>query len=124
VSPVLDPADILAARDAARQVFVDDKVKRYAVELVSATRDPKGAGVAQLDNLIENGASVRASINLIKLAKASALLAGRTYVSPHDVKSIAHDVLRHRVLVTYEAEAQGKTADDLIEAILDNVEVP
>jgi len=124
VSPVLDPADILAARDAARQVFVDDKVKRYAVELVSATRDPKGSNVAQLDNLIENGASVRASINLIKLAKASALLAGRTYVSPHDVKSIAHDVLRHRVLVTYEAEAQGKTADDLIEAILDNVEVP
>jgi MoxR-like ATPase len=124
VSPVLDPADILAARDAARQVFVDDKVKRYAVELVSATRDPKGSSVAQLDNLIENGASVRASINLIKLAKASALLAGRTYVSPHDVKSIAHDVLRHRVLVTYEAEAQGKTADDLIETILDNVEVP
>jgi MoxR-like ATPase len=124
VSPVLEPADILAARDAARQVFVDDKVKRYAVELVSATRDPKGSSVAQLDNLIENGASVRASINLIKLAKASALLAGRTYVSPHDVKSIAHDVLRHRVLVTYEAEAQGKTADDLIETILDNVEVP
>ncbi len=124
VSPVLEPADILAGRDAARQVFVDDKVKRYAVELVSATRDPKGSSVAQLDNLIENGASVRASINLIKLAKASALLAGRTYVSPHDVKSIAHDVLRHRVLVTYEAEAQGKTADDLIETILDNVEVP
>ena len=124
VSPVLEPADILAGRDAARQVFVDDKVKRYAVELVSATRDPKGSNVAQLDNLIENGASVRASINLIKLAKAGALLAGRTYVSPHDVKSIAHDVLRHRVLVTYEAEAQGKTADDLIETILDNVEVP
>ena len=124
VSPVLDPTDILAARDAARQVFVDDKVKRYAVELVGATRDPKGSNLAQLDNLIENGASVRASINLIKLAKANALLAGRTYVSPHDVKSIAHDVLRHRVLVTYEAEAQGKTADDLIEAILDNVEVP
>jgi MoxR-like ATPase len=124
VAPVLDPADILSARDAARQVFVDDKVKRYAVELVAATRDPAGSGLAQLKNLIENGASVRASINLIKLAKANALLAGRTYISPHDVKSIAHDVLRHRVLVTYEAEAQGKTADDLIEAILDNVEVP
>jgi MoxR-like ATPase len=124
VSAVLEPADILAAREAARQVFVDDKVKRYAVELVGATRDPAGAGLAQLKNLIENGASVRASINLIKLAKANALLAGRTYISPHDVKSIAHDVLRHRVLVTYEAEAQGKTADDLIETILDNVEVP
>jgi MoxR-like ATPase len=124
VTAVLDPADILAARDAARQVFVDDKVKRYAVELVAATRDPAGSGLPQLKNLIENGASVRASINLIKLAKANALLAGRTYISPHDVKSIAQDVLRHRVLVTYEAEAQGKTADDLIEAILDNVEVP
>jgi MoxR-like ATPase len=124
VSPVLDPADILAARVAARQVFVDDKVKRYAVELVAATRDPASSGMPQLKNLIENGASVRASINLIKLAKANALLAGRTYISPHDVKSIAHDVLRHRVLVTYEAEAQGKTADDLVEAILENVEVP
>ncbi|HTE56691.1 MAG TPA: MoxR family ATPase [Kofleriaceae bacterium] len=124
VSPVLEPGDILAARAAARQVFVDDKVKRYAVELVSATRDPAGCGLPQLKNLIENGASVRASINLIKLAKANALLAGRTYISPHDVKSIAHDVLRHRVLVTYEAEAQGKTADDLVETILENVEVP
>jgi MoxR-like ATPase len=124
VSKVLEPISILAAREAARQVFVDDKVKRYAVELVSATRDPAGSGLPQLKNLIENGASVRASINLIKLAKANALLAGRTYISPHDVKSIAHDVLRHRVLVTYEAEAQGKTSDDLIEAILENVEVP
>jgi MoxR-like ATPase len=124
VSPVLTPGDILAARAAARQVFVDDKVKRYAVELVAATRDPVAAGLPQLKNLIENGASVRASINLIRLAKANALLAGRTYISPHDVKSIAHDVLRHRVLVTYEAEAQGKTADDLVEAILENVEVP
>jgi MoxR-like ATPase len=124
VAPVLEPADILAARDAARQVFVDDKVKRYAVELVAATRDPAASGLPQLANLIENGASVRASINLVKLAKVNALLAGRTYISPHDVKSIAHDVLRHRVLITYEAEAQGKTADDLVEAILDNVEVP
>ena len=124
VSPVLEPRDILAARAAARQVFVDDKVKRYAVELVAATRDPAASGLPQLKNLIENGASVRASINLIRLAKANALLAGRTYISPHDVKSIAHDVLRHRVLVTYEAEAQGKTADDLVEAILENVEVP
>jgi MoxR-like ATPase len=124
VAKVIEPSSILAAREAARQVFVDDKVKRYAVELVSATRDPAGSGLPQLKNLIENGASVRASINLIKLAKANALLAGRTYISPHDVKSIAHDVLRHRVLVTYEAEAQGKTADDLIEAILENVEVP
>ncbi len=95
------------------------------VELVARDARPEGAPAWPSSTpLIENGASLRASINLIKLAKAHALLAGRSYVSPQDVKSIAHDVLRHRVLVTYEAEAQGKTADDLIEAILDNVEVP
>ena len=78
----------------------------------------------QLSNLIETGASVRASINLAKLAKSNALLNQRSYTSPHDVKSIAHDVLRHRVLVTYEAEAEGKTSDDVIETILQNIEVP
>jgi MoxR-like ATPase len=124
VSAVMTPAELIAARDAARQVFVDDKVKRYAVALVAATRDPASAGLPQLKTLIDNGASVRASINLVKLAKAGALLAGRTYVSPHDVKSIAPDVLRHRVLPSYEAEAQNKHADDLVAAILDNVEVP
>jgi MoxR-like ATPase len=116
--------DILAARDAVRQVFVDDKVKRYVVDVVSATRDPKAAGLPQLESLIENGASVRASINLVKVAKAHALLSGRDYISPHDIKSIAHDVLRHRVLVTYEAEAESKTSDNIIDTILDNVEVP
>jgi MoxR-like ATPase len=124
VSAVMTPAELIAARDATRQVFVDDKVKRYAVALVAATRDPAAAGLPQLKTLIDNGASVRASINLVKLAKAGALLAGRSYVSPHDVKSIAPDVLRHRVLPSYEAEAQGKHADDLVAAILDNVEVP
>jgi len=94
------------------------------VDVVGATRDPKAAGMPQLENLIENGASVRASINLVKVAKAHALLAGRSYISPHDVKSIAHDVLRHRVLITYEAEAQRRTSDDVIATILENVEVP
>ena len=107
-----------------RQIFVDDKVKRYVVELVSATRDPIAAGMTELENLVENGASVRASINLIKVAKANALLEGRSYISPHDVKSIANDVLRHRILVTYEAEAEGKSSDDVINIILDNVQVP
>lgn len=116
--------DILAARDVVKQIFVDDKVKRYAVDVVAATRDPKAAGVPQLATLIENGASVRASINLVRVAKAQALLSGRTYTSPHDVKSIAHDVLRHRLAVSYEAEAQGKTADHLIAQILENVPVP
>ena len=116
--------EILASRDVVRQVFVDDKVKRYSVDLVSATRDPKAAGLAALAPLIDNGASVRASIALVKVAKAQAVLQGRSYISPHDVKTIAHDVLRHRVLVSYEAEAQGKTTDTVISQILENVPVP
>ena len=123
-STVMPPKEILDAREVVRKIFVDDKVKRYVVELVSATRDPVAAGMTELQNLIENGASVRASINLVKLAKANALLEGRSYISPHDVKTIAHDVLRHRILVTYEAEAEGKNSDDIIDVILDNVQVP
>ena len=123
-SRILSGEDILAARAASQKIFVDDKVKRYVVDLVAATREPKAAGLGQLENLIENGASVRASINLIKVAKAHALMAGRDYISPHDVKTIARDVLRHRVLVTYEAEAQNQTADTIVETILENIEVP
>ena len=123
-SKVMGTDEILAARDVVRQVFVDDKVKRYAVELVAATRDPKTAGLPALAPLIDNGASVRASLALIKVAKAQAVLSGRSYISPHDVKTIAHDVLRHRLLVSYEAEAQGKTTDHVIAQILENVPVP
>ncbi|MGN6108647.1 MAG: AAA family ATPase [Kofleriaceae bacterium] len=123
-SKVMTTDEILAARDVVRQVFVDDKVKRYAVDLVAATRDPKGSNLPQLATLIDNGASVRASISLIKVAKAQAVLSGRSYISPHDVKTIAHDVLRHRILVSYEAEAQGKTTDHVIAQILENVPVP
>jgi MoxR-like ATPase len=123
-SKVMTTDEILAAREATRQVFVDDKVKRYAVDLVAATRDPRGSNLANLAPLIDNGASVRASIALIKVAKAQALLSGRSYISPHDVKTIAHDVLRHRILVSYEAEAQGKTTDHVIAQILENVPVP
>ncbi len=124
VSKVLSPHEILAAREAVRQIFVDDKVKRYVVDLVAATRDPQAAKLPQLKSLIECGASVRASLNLIKVAKANALMAGRNYISPHDVKSIAHDVLRHRLILSYEAEAENKTADDIVTTILENVAVP
>lgn len=124
VNQVMTPAQILAARDVVSRVFVDDKVKRYVVDLVSATRNPVGPRLESIKTLIEYGASTRASIFLVKVAKAHALLSGRSYVTPHDVKSIAHDVLRHRVLVTYEAEAQEKSSDDVIHAILENVEVP
>ena len=89
-----------------------------------ATRDPKAGNLPNLAPLIDNGASPRASIALIKVAKAQALLSGRSYISPHDVKTIAHDVLRHRLLVSYEAEAQGKTTDHVIAQILENVPVP
>ena len=121
---VITATDILTARDVARRVFVDEKVKRYAVDLVAATRAPAASGLAELDNLIEFGASVRASLNLVKLAKSHALLAGRGYTSPHDVKTVAPDVLRHRVAVTYEAEAEGKSSDDVVDTILAHVEVP
>ena len=121
---VLSILDILSAREGVRGVFVDDKVKHYAVDLVAATRDPRAAGLPDLETLIENGASVRASLNLVRLAKAHAMLAGRTYTSPHDVKSIAADVLRHRVAVTYEAEAEGQNSDDIVATILNNIDVP
>ncbi len=123
-SKMMTPEEILAAREVTRQVFVDDKVKKYVVDVVAATRDPEAAGLPELKNLIENGASVRASLSLVKVAKAHALLSGRNYISPHDVKTVGHDVLRHRVLVSYEAEAQGKDPDSIIETILENVEVP
>ena len=123
-NPVMSGDAILAARQAMRQVFVDDKVKRYAVDLVAATRDPTAAGLPELANLIEYGASVRGSLSLVQLAKAHALLAGRNYASPHDVKSIAPDVLRHRIVATYESEAEGRDTDDLARAILNHVEVP
>ncbi len=123
-SAVLSGAEILAAREAIRQVFVDDKVKRYAVDVVAATREPVAAGLPALANLIEYGASVRGSLALVQLAKTHALLAGRNYASPHDVKTVAPDVLRHRIVTTYEAEAEGRDADSLADDILGHVEVP
>jgi MoxR-like ATPase len=123
-SKVMTTDEILGARDVVKRVFVDDKVKRYAVDVVAATRDPKASGLPMLAPLIDNGASPRASIALIKVAKAQAVLSGRDYISPHDVKTIAHDVLRHRILASYEAEAQGKTTDHVIAQILENVPVP
>ncbi len=124
VKKVASPEQILAARDVVDEVFVDDKVRDYIVDLVQATRDPAGAELSSLEGMIELGASPRASIWLMKGARAHAFLQGRTYATPHDVKSLAPDVLRHRIVPTYEAEAEGKTSDDLIEVILDGVLVP
>ncbi|MCP4003623.1 MAG: MoxR family ATPase [bacterium] len=124
VQTVMHPDDILAARAFVDQVFVDDKVRDYIVDVVHATRDPAAAGIPELEDMIEVGASPRASIWLMKAAKAQAFLNNRNYVTPHDVKSLAHDVLRHRIIPTYEAEAEGKSSDDLLSLVLDNVLVP
>jgi MoxR-like ATPase len=124
VEKVCGPADIVAARAAVDQVFIDDKVRDYIVDLVHATRDPADAGIAELDGMIEMGASPRASIYLTKADKAHGFLQGRDYATPHDVKTIAHDVLRHRVILTYEAEAEGKTPEHIIDRILAGILVP
>jgi MoxR-like ATPase len=124
VKKVANAANIAAARRSVEQTLVDDKVRDYIVDLVHATRDPVAAGIAELEGMIENGASPRASIFLMKAAKAQAFLQGRSYATPHDVKSVAPDVLRHRVLLTYEAEAESKTAEEIIERILVGILVP
>lgn len=124
INPVASVADVMEARRAVDEVFVDEKIRDYIVNLVRATREPKAAGIADLEGMIEHGASPRASIRLMQTAKAAAFLAGRSYVTPHDVKTLAPDVLRHRVSPSYEAEAEGHSSDDLIARILDNVLVP
>jgi MoxR-like ATPase len=124
VRAVTSPEDILAARQAVDQVFIDEKVCNYIIDLVHATRDPAASGIAELDGMIEMGASPRASIYLTKAAKAHAFLQGRSYATPHDVKNIAPEILRHRVMLTYEAEAEGKNSDDIVERILVGILVP
>jgi MoxR-like ATPase len=123
VLPVAAPAAILAAQAQVDAVYVDEKVRRYIVDLVFATREPARFGL-DLAPYIEFGASPRATIHLALAAKAYAFVKGRAYVSPQDVKSIGMDVLRHRVLTTYEAEAAGLTAEDLVRQILDGLPVP
>ena len=124
VKKVASPEQILEMRGVVEQVFADNKVRDYIVDLVRATRNPTNSDLNGLQGLIEVGASPRASINLMKSTKAHALLQGRNYVTPHDVKSMAPDVLRHRVMLSYEAEAEGKTSDDIIRTVLESVLVP
>ena len=123
VNPVIAPSDISRIRSLVASIYMDEKIEEYILNLVAATRDPKKYNLDIWD-LIRYGASPRATIFLANAAKANALLAGRGYVTPQDVKSIAPDILRHRVIVTYEAEAEEKTSDDIVKQILDNVEVP
>jgi MoxR-like ATPase len=121
---VATAADILAARQEIAAIYMDDKITDYIVELVHATREPAEHGLAAIAPLIEYGASPRASIFLAVCARAQAFLDGRGYVLPEDVKSIGPDVLRHRILTTYEAEAEEVTSDDLVRRIFEAVEVP
>jgi len=124
VQAVAHPHEISEARQVVAGVFVDDKVRDYIVDVVRASRTPGASGIADLEGMIEYGASPRAGISLMLGAKAHAFLQGRTYATPHDVKILVPDVLRHRVRPSYEAEAQGKSSDDLIQRILDTVLVP
>ncbi len=123
IEPVMQPSDITAARRLVDEIYVDAKIKEYIVDLVLATRTPGGHN-APIDGLVQFGASPRATIALTVCAKAGAFLAGRGFVVPQDVKDVAHDILRHRVILTYEAEAEEKSADDVIQMVLDHVPVP
>jgi MoxR-like ATPase len=120
---VVSVEDIRRARDVVTSVYVDNRIKDYVVALVHATREPKSYGL-DIGGLIRYGASPRASIFLVKAARAHAFLSGRGYVTPEDVKSVGLDVLRHRVVPTYEAEAEEVRAEDLVTQVLDAVEVP
>ncbi len=123
-TPVLDPADILKAREVVREVYLDEKIENYITDIVFATRFPKDYGLSQMENLISYGGSPRASINLALAAKAYAFIKRRGYVIPEDVRAICPDVLRHRIGLTYEAEAENITTEDIISDILNTVEVP
>jgi len=122
-SAVVEPKDILKAREVINDIYIDDKVKEYIVDLVCATRDPDHYKIAVKD-FIQLGASPRATLNLTLAAKAYAFLKGRGYVTPQDVKSIGMDVLRHRVAITYEAEAEEKTSETVVQKIFDELPVP
>jgi MoxR-like ATPase len=123
IQPVTSPTEILLARKLVDQVHVDSKVQNYIVDLVMATRNPESYGL-NLSDLIQFGGSPRATINLTLAARANAFLAGRGYVTPQDVKEIALDVLRHRVMITYEAEAEDRTSESIVTEILDHVPTP
>lgn len=123
IQAVTTPAEILAARELVDEIYVDSKVQNYVVDLVMATRKPEAYGL-KLSDLIQFGGSPRATINLTLAAKANAFLAGRGYMTPADVKEIAMDVLRHRVMVTYEAEAEDRTSESIVTEILNHVATP
>ncbi|MDE7467138.1 MAG: MoxR family ATPase, partial [Muribaculaceae bacterium] len=124
VMPLLKPEEIIEAQKVVEQIYVDEKIERYIVDIVFATRFPADFGLNDLTGIIAFGASPRASISLARAARAYAFIHGRGYVVPEDVIAVCHDVLRHRIGVTYEAEANNITTDEIITEILDKVQVP
>jgi len=124
IRPVVNPEQILRARETVRRVYVDEKIKNYVLDLVLATRDPGNNGLSDLRPFIAFGASPRAGIYLVLAARAQAFLRGRGFVTPDDIKEVAPDVLRHRIIVSYEAEAENVTSADIVQRILDYAEVP
>jgi len=123
VEPVVSSEDILRARTVVDEIYIDDKLKEYIVDIVFATREPKKYDL-DLEQYIEYGASPRATLYLTVVSKAYAFLQGRGYVTPQDVKSIGMDVLRHRVIISYEAEAEDMTSEDVVQKVLDEIQVP
>ncbi len=124
VKPVVASDDIIKAREVVRQVYIDEKIEQYIADIVFATRYPEKYGLAKLKDLITFGGSPRASINLAKASRAYAFIKRRGYVIPEDVRAIAHDVLRHRIGLSYEAEATNVTSEEIVSDIINKVEVP
>lgn len=124
VESVVSPKEIIEMRELLEHIHIEDRLADYIVDIIQATRYPEEYNLKELKGLIQVGASPRGTINLNQCARALALLEGRAYVTPQDVKSIAPDVLRHRILLSYEAEAEDKTSDDILRQLLDQIEVP
>jgi len=121
---IIKTEDIVRSRNIAREVYMDEKIERYIVDIVFASRSPKDYNLSKLSQLISYGGSPRASINLALASKAYAFIKRRGYVIPEDVRAVCHDVLRHRIGLTYEAEAENVTAETIVNEILNTVEVP
>jgi MoxR-like ATPase len=121
---IMRPSDILKARKAVGEVYLDEKIENYILDIVFATRNPGAVGLAQFSNMIQYGASPRASINLAKASKAYAFIKRRGYVIPEDVRAVCHDVMRHRIGLSYEAEADNITTSQIVTEIINHVEVP
>ncbi|MDQ7798274.1 MAG: MoxR family ATPase [Candidatus Edwardsbacteria bacterium] len=124
IKPVITPAEIIKARELCQEIYIDQKIKDYIIDLIFATREPEKYGLSELKGMIRFGASPRASINLTTTARALAFLKRRGFVIPEDIKELAADILRHRIILSYEAEAEDVTTDDIIQKILAGVEVP